>query len=272
MHRLVCEGVDRLPVFPVFVTYLHFHFVFILPIIFVLALLVRRHALILPHPFTGIALLCAIATVYTTPWDDYLIAIGIWTHQEGRTLGINIGRIPVEEFAFFFLQPLLTGLFMQHFAAKMPGSVDRWMTAPWSGRLPRLCGAGVALAGAALGGAMIWQWSENWTYLGLILVWACPVLAFQWALGGNVLWVGWKFLFTCLAGPTVYLWVVDLIAIEWGIWSIAPQTSTGFFILSLPVEEAVFFLVTNLMVVTGLMLYFRALREWSARKNRRVAQ
>ena len=31
--------------------------------------------------------------------------------------------------------------------------------------------------------------------------------------------------------------------------------------LSLPVEEAVFFLVTNLLVVTGLMLFFRVVKD-----------
>ncbi len=242
-------------------TYLRFHFVFIIPIIVVLALLVRRRSLAFSRPLSGIAILCIIAAIYTVPWDDYLISIGIWTHQPDRTLGINIARIPVEEFAFFFLQPLLTGLFMLHFAVAMPGIVSQWLNAPWRGRAPRLIGAAVALGVCALGAAMLWRWDLSWTYLGLILTWASPVLALQWALGGNILWVGRKFLFTCVAGPTVYLWVVDMIAIDWGIWSIAEPTSTGRFLLSLPIEEAVFFLVTNLMVVMGLMLYFRVVNR-----------
>ncbi len=238
-------------------TYLRFHLVFILPIIGVLALLVRRRALALPRPFAGIALLCLIAAIYTTPWDNHLIALGVWTHQPGRTLGLNIGLIPIEEFAFFFLQPLLVGLFILHLANAMPCRVAGWMHASWRDWQPRLVGACIGIGVSAGGALLLQRGDESWTYLGLILVWAGPVLAFQWGLGGNILWAGRAFLFTGVAGPTVYLWVVDMIAIEWEIWSISKRTSTGAFILALPIEEAVFFLVTNLMVVNGLMLYFR---------------
>ncbi len=248
-------------------TYLRFHLVFILPIIAVLALLVRRRALALPRPFLGIGILCFIAAVYTTPWDHHLIARGIWTHQPGRTLGIEIGLIPIEEFAFFFLQPLLVGLAMLHFAAALPGGVAKWIDSPWRGWQPRSLGAGIALGACVWGALMLREWDAGWTYLGLILVWATPVLAFQWALGGNILWAGRKFLFTCVAGPTVYLWIVDMIAIEWEIWSITERTSTGMFLLALPIEEAVFFLVTNLMVVNGLMLYFRTVNMTEPRQS-----
>ncbi len=248
-------------------TYLHFHLVFILPVIVLLALLVRRSALPLPRPFLAIATLCLIAVIYTTPWDDHLISIGIWTHHPERTIGITIGRIPIEEFAFFVLQPVLTGLFLLHFARAMPSRVDEWLTFAWSGMAPRVIGCATALSVCALGLLALWGLGDRSVYLGLILAWACPVISVQWAIGGNILWAGRRFLLTCLAGPTVYLWVVDMIAIEWGIWTIAQSTSTGVLILSLPIEEAVFFLVANLMVIQGLMLHFWVVRRFSHRAS-----
>ncbi len=250
------------------VTYLYFHLVFILPVIAMLIWLVRRRGLALRCPAAGIALLAAIAGVYTTPWDSYLIEIGIWTHEAGRTLGLDIAGIPVEEFAFFFLQPAMTGLFMLHFAAAMPGQTALLLGTPWAGVWPRLAGALAGLAISGVGAVMTWRWREGWTYLGLILVWAGPVIAFQWAVGGNALWRARRLLFTCVAGPSIYLWVVDMIAIEWGIWSIAAETSTGATILSLPVEEAVFFLIANVMIVQGLALYFWVLERMSVGRGR----
>ena len=60
---------------------------------------------------------------------------------------------------------------------------------------------------------------------------------------------------TFLAGlipSTLYLWFADRTAIKLGIWTIAPETSFGLSFFGLPIEEAVFFLMTNLLVVQGV--------------------
>jgi lycopene cyclase domain-containing protein len=54
--------------------------------------------------------------------------------------------------------------------------------------------------------------------------------------------------------PTLYLWVIDRIAIGNGIWRISDAYTTGIQLFGLPIEEATFFLVTNLLVVQGLSL------------------
>src|SRR5690606_18300812 len=95
-------------------SYLAFHAVFILPPIVLLAWLLRRrrHRV---HRRAGLFLLAvaAIAFVYTTPWDNYLVWRGVWGYGTDRVIA-TIGYVPVEEYLFFLLQPLLTGIWLYH--------------------------------------------------------------------------------------------------------------------------------------------------------------
>ena len=49
--------------------------------------------------------------------------------------------------------------------------------------------------------------------------------------------------------------LADRVAIGQGIWDITDATRTGVDLFGLPVEEAVFFLLTNLLVAKGLVLF-----------------
>jgi lycopene cyclase domain-containing protein len=228
-------------------TYADFHLLFVLPPIALLAL-VLGFADRIARPreaVAGVALLTAIATVYTTPWDNYLIAQGVWTYAEGAVLA-RLGRAPIEEYAFFVLQPVLAGLWFL------------WLGyAPESecavGVRARLLGAGVWL-GVAAGGAWLLG-VPGGLYLGAIAVWAAPIAALQWALGGPVLWRNRRLLALSIAVPTLYLSLIDRIAIGLGIWQLSSAHTTGLDLLGLPVEEGVFFLVTTTLVVQGLILF-----------------
>ncbi|MFC7172785.1 lycopene cyclase domain-containing protein [Haloplanus litoreus] len=114
-----------------------------------------------------------------------------------------------------------------------------------------------ALALAAILGAGGWQLlarSETF-YLGAILAWAAPVLALQWVVGAPQLWARRRLVTLGTLVPTTYLCVADRVAIEYGIWILSERYTTGLTVAGLPVEEATFFLVTNLFVVQGLVLY-----------------
>ena len=52
----------------------------------------------------------------------------------------------------------------------------------------------------------------------------------------------------------LWLCVADRLALADGIWVIAPESSTGVLLLGLPLEEALFFLLTCLLVTDGLVL------------------
>ncbi|MEM6821340.1 MAG: lycopene cyclase domain-containing protein [Verrucomicrobiota bacterium] len=247
-------------------TYLYFHLVFILPVIVVVWYL-RRHERVTDIPFqkSGIAVLALIAFAYTTPWDNYLVASQIWTYGEGRVLeSWVIGYVPIEEYAFFILQPIMTGSFLLLFAGRQGLSLTKF-NRPLKRLKPAWIGGGVFVLLSLFGVACLVAFPERFTYLGLILAWACPVLAFQWFYGGGTLWDFRSLLIASVKIPTIYLWVVDLIAIEWRIWLIMPKTSTGWMLITLPIEEAVFFLLTNLLVVQGLILFYQAASRWVCR-------
>jgi lycopene cyclase domain-containing protein len=55
--------------------------------------------------------LAVVAVVYTTPWDNYLVATGVWYYDPRLVLNFIIGHVPIEEYAFFVAQTFLTGLF-----------------------------------------------------------------------------------------------------------------------------------------------------------------
>jgi lycopene beta-cyclase len=42
-------------------------------------------------PFRVIALLCVVAFVYTTPWDNYLVATNVWWYNPALVTGIVFG-------------------------------------------------------------------------------------------------------------------------------------------------------------------------------------
>lgn len=93
------------------------------------------------------------------------------------------------------------------------------------------------------------------TYLVLELGWALPVILLQIAVGWRELWAQRTAWFGATAASTVYLCLADRLAIGDGIWHIAPDRSTGILIGGLPLEEAVFFLLTNLLVVQAMLLF-----------------
>lgn len=227
-------------------TYFQFHLFFILPPIVAL-LLARpvRGELKKRRAGLGLTFICTLAMVYTTPWDNYLVYKGVWQYGEDRVLG-TIGYVPIEEYLFFILQSIMTGLLFcwlaraEAFTGRPRG---HWKgTAFW---------IAVTLTGVAC------LFFDRTLYAGLILAWAPPVLALQWAVGGSEFSSNKKLYALAIGIPTVYLWLADALAIHWGIWSISTDYTVGWKVGSLPVEEAVFFLMTNLLVVQGLWLFLK---------------
>jgi len=217
----------------------------------------------------GIAIIALIALVYTTPWDNYLVSSKIWEYGEGRVLeSLIIGYVPIEEYLFFILQPIMTGCFLLLYLERNPQSMDV-LSKPLERGKVAWFGAAIYLSLFVFGVICLVSLGPHYRYLGLILAWASPVLAFQWGYGGGTLWKLRKPFIGAVRAPTIYLWVVDLIAIEWRIWHILPETSTGYKLITLPIEEAIFFLVTNLLVVQGLLLFYQLTVNLKAKRQKR---
>ncbi len=238
-------------------TYLQFHTVAMLPPIAALALLAwlrptdhGRSGVV-----SGLVIITALAVVYTLPWDDYLIRRGVWTYGEGVVAG-RLWRVPVGEALFFVLQPILTALWL----SRLSIPTDEPLALSTRQRAAGV-GAGVGLGAV---GALCLT-GESTFYLGAILAWAAPILAVQWGFGWTYLWGARRPVALAVGLPTVYLWILDRTAISLGLWTIAPETTVGLAPFGLPIEEAVFFLVTNLFVVQGLVLYWWLLDGWGER-------
>ena len=92
------------------------------------------------------------------------------------------------------------------------------------------------------------------TYLGLLLPWAIPVLALQWAVGHAVLRTRLGTVLVATVVASAYLVGADWVAISQGIWTIHGDRVLGPTIGRVPVEEALFFLFTDLMVAQSVVL------------------
>jgi len=213
-----------------------------------------------------------VALAYTTPWDNYLVATRVWWYDPQLVTGVTIGWVPIEEYTFFVLQTLLTGLWLLWLARRLPPT-DVPLR-PW----PRWISASVTI--------LIWLASvvgllSGWkpgTYLTIQLAWALPPIIFQLAFGADILWRYRGLILLTLLPATLYLGATDAVAIGAGTWTIDPAQSLGIYLGGvLPLEEFTFFLVTNTLVAFGMTLVLaresqartpRMLREWIARISR----
>jgi len=216
-----------------------------------------------------------IALAYTTPWDNYLVATRVWWYDPELVTGITIGYVPIEEYTFFILQPLLAGLWIVF--------ILRRLSLPETFQPLRAHQRWIPFGVVAL----IWLISiyllvsgqPATTYIALELAWALPPIGLQLVFGGDILRRYWMPVALTIIPFTLYLSAMDAIAINAGTWTINPDQSLDYLIAGiLPIEEFVFFLVTNTLVTFGIILFqaqeswgrFRAIATWA--KNVRIKQ
>lgn len=193
-----------------------------------------------------------IAVLYTTPWDNYLVATRVWWYNPGLVTGFVIGYVPIEEYTFFVLQTVLTGSWLLLLVRHRPAwdsesviphtSLRVWLT------------AALALAWLGFVVMLIVRWDPG-RYLALLMVWALPPLMLQTGFGADILVRSWRYLFLTVVPMTLYLAVADKLAISSGTWTISPDQSLNIFVFgTLPIEELIFFFMTNLLVAVGVTL------------------
>jgi lycopene cyclase domain-containing protein len=192
----------------------------------------------------------ALAITYTTPWDNYLVATRVWWYDPTRVLGLTLGWVPLEEYLFFILQTFLTGLLLFAVLRRLPPHNPTTNNSA----LRLISAIGLAFIWLASVAILALGWKPG-TYLGLELVWALPPIALQLAVGADILWKYHRSVFPVLFGVTLYLGAADFMAINTGVWTIDPAQSLNVLIGGvLPVEELIFFLLTNTLLVSGLTL------------------
>ena len=243
--------------------------------------ILRRRGRQLPHSLQGWpatwALLghIAVALLYTTPWDNYLVATRVWWYDVNLVTGIVIGWVPIEEYTFFILQTVLSGFWLLLIARFLPVPDE----GPWSN--PRLRKTSTAIV------LLLWVAAvllpvfigDQGNYLALELGWALPPIALQLGFGADILWRYRRLAFWSIVPATLYLSVVDALAIQSGTWTINPEQTVNIELFGvLPLEEFIFFLVTNIMVGFGMTLVLareshermeNEIIPWSRRLTRR---
>ena len=120
--------------------------VFVTPPVIALAWLARPGK----RCWLSLLALVGIALLYTTPWDNYLVARGVWYYDEGLIAGHGLGRVPLEEYIFFALQTMLTGTWTAYLRRLGLGQLAEFHSNP-SQRLWAAAAAGLlGLSSAAL--------------------------------------------------------------------------------------------------------------------------
>ncbi|MHB8625355.1 MAG: lycopene cyclase domain-containing protein [Aggregatilineales bacterium] len=95
----------------------------------------------------------------------------------------------------------------------------------------------------------------HWTYLALELVWAGPIIVAQWLLGLDLMIRRWKLWLPGIALPTLYLIFADSFALGAHTWNINTALSMNVILPpGVPIEELLFFLLTNTLIVQGMIL------------------
>lgn len=99
------------------------------------------------------------------------------------------------------------------------------------------------------------------TYIKLIVTWVAPIFFMLWTFNYQLLLSLPKSkTLIPIVIPTFFLWVVDTLALQRGTWSIESGTKLGIHVWPhLEIEEALFFLVTNSMIVMGSCAFDNAL-------------
>lgn len=200
--------------------------------------------------------LCIVAFIYTTPWDNYLVATRVWWYNPDLVTGIVFGYVPIEEYTFFLVLPVLSGLWLLLLARYLPVNPKP------ANSLKIRAYATVVSAGVWLVSVFLLLLSfiqpaifKPFTYLSLTLSWALIPITIQMAFGADILWRHRTKVFLAITTSTLYLSAADTIAISAGTWTIDPAQSLPIFLGGiLPIEEFVFFLVVNTLVVMGMVL------------------
>ncbi|PRP88969.1 phytoene desaturase [Planoprotostelium fungivorum] len=244
-------------------TYMDFHRIFNFPLLvalFIAAIVTRQLDIVRS---LGLFVFCIVSFVAATPWDIHLVATGVWGYEEGQVLGTMYG-VPYEEYAFFLIQTLVSGLLYINMNTPLyaHGKFSDYHRYPYppSLRKPVKIIGGLLWLSTGIASVFLLDTGKQY-YLRLILSYFCPFISAHWFSAGDLLLkdylTRWKTVIP-IALSTAYYWFADCIAIKLGSWRFSEEHSTGYKILgNLPIEEALFFWITNVLIVQSIFLFER---------------
>ena len=244
----------------IYMTYFSFLFRFlVVPILVFLVITWRDHKNKKPASgfqngravWLAIGIHILLAVVYTTPWDNYLVATGVWFYNPVLVTGIVFGYVPVEEYTFFVLETILSGLWWQFLASRISEPKENFQPS----KTARIISSGVLFFVWIIFTALFFSDNQPITYLSITLFWALPAILPQLMYGADILWHHRKLVSWSILVPGIYLSLMDIFALKDTTWSISPEQTTGILFFGvLPLEEIVFFFITNILITFGMTL------------------
>lgn len=219
-------------------------------------------------PAAALAGHVALAVAYTTPWDNYLVKSRVWWYDRKLVNGLVLGYVPIEEYSFFVLQTLLTGMWVLNLAKTTPHD-QKPPVNPTFFRFGMVGAIGAIWLASVFN---LFRGPKSRTYLSLVLSWALIPVMIQVAFGGDILWQHRRLVALGIIPSTLYLAASDSLAIDAGTWTINPEKTVNFLIGGrLPLEEGLFFFLTNVLITFGMTLVLskesqRRVPEWLKKK------
>ena len=192
-----------------------------------------------------------LAVVYTTPWDNYLVATGVWYYNPDLVTGIVLGYVPIEEYTFFVLETILSGLWWWFLARRLTPPTQEFKP----NKTLVYASTSLLIILWVIFTALFFSDNQPITYLSITLFWALPAIFPQLLYGADILWHHRKLVFLSIFIPGIYLSLADVIALKDTTWAISPAQTTGILFFGiLPLEEVVFFFITNILIAFGVTL------------------
>ncbi|MBK9923863.1 MAG: lycopene cyclase domain-containing protein [Anaerolineales bacterium] len=208
--------------------------------------------------WTAIGIHVLLAVTYTTPWDNYLVATGVWYYNPDLVTGIVLGYVPIEEYTFFVVETILAGLWWWFLSRRL--SPPSAQFAP-NKKLIQVS-SGILIVVWMIFTYLFFFDDEKWTYLSIILFWALPAILPQLLFGADILWHYRKLVFWAIMVPGTYLSLMDIVALRDTTWSISKSQTTGILFFGiLPIEEVLFFFITNVLITFGMTLLLANVSE-----------
>jgi len=190
-----------------------------------------------------------------------LIRRRIWSYPPDAVLGPTFFSIPLEELFFFVIQTYDVSLLYIIFSR--PTFYPAYLPHKRSSNALNTLGplVQVVFAASIWKGVQLIKSGGVGTYMGLIIIWAFPFLLLLWTLSHKfMLHIPASNILVPVLVPTLYLWLVDTFALRRGTWVIEHGTKYGIHVWEgLDIEEAFFFLVTNMLVVFGQVAFDNAI-------------
>lgn len=222
-------------------TYIEFLFIFTVVPIVILVFLLKKYLDAIYIKW--LLVVSIIAFIATSGWDNYAVYCGIWHFPEDKTLGIKLFYVPVEEYLFFFLQTFSTGLVQLFFIKK---NIDTNFKKSTFLLTPLLFFQTNEILKLPFG---------NLNYLFHLFSWGGFFILIQIIAGRNKIFKNISLIAFPSLIMTLYFSAADSISIGQGIWEFDALQTTGIRIHNIPLEEILFFLVTNTLITEAMILF-----------------